>query len=72
MTYTQKVLENRLRRAAKRQGLLLEKSRRRDLRAIDYGLYALLDAFTGDPINQPGRIGIHALTLDDAKAWLEA
>lgn len=38
-----KVLENRLRRTAERQGLRLEKSRRRDPRAVDYGRYWLLD-----------------------------
>jgi hypothetical protein len=38
-----KVLENRLRRAAARQGLRLEKSRRRDTRAYDYGTYQLVD-----------------------------
>ena len=39
-----RVLENRLRRAAKRQGLVLIKSRSRDPRAIDYGGYMLADA----------------------------
>lgn len=38
-----KVFENRLRAAAKRQGLRLEKSRRRDPRALDYGSYWLID-----------------------------
>jgi hypothetical protein len=38
-----KVLENRLRRAAKRQGLRLEKSRFRDPRAVGYGTYQLVD-----------------------------
>ena len=38
-----KVLENRLRRAARRQGLNLEKSRTRDPRALDCGKYWLLD-----------------------------
>ncbi len=38
-----KVLENRLRRAARRQGLHLEKSRARDPHALDYGRYWLLD-----------------------------
>lgn len=37
-----KVLENRLRRAAERQGFLLEKSRRRDPRAKDFDRYRLL------------------------------
>ena len=34
-----KVRENRLRRAAARQGLQLQKSRRRDPRASDFGMY---------------------------------
>jgi hypothetical protein len=38
-----KVLENRLRRAAGRQGLRLEKSRLRDPRAIGYGTFRLVD-----------------------------
>jgi hypothetical protein len=38
-----KVLENRLRRAAQRQGLRLVKSRRRDPRAYDYGTYCLVE-----------------------------
>lgn len=37
-----KVLENRLRRMAERQGFLLEKSRRRDPKSKDFGLYRLL------------------------------
>jgi len=41
-----KVLENRLRRAAARQGLRLEKSRLRDHRAIGYGTYQLVDDST--------------------------
>ncbi len=38
-----KVQENRLRRMADRQGLRLEKSRRRDHRALDFGTYTLTD-----------------------------
>ena len=34
-----KVWENRIRRMAARQGLRLEKSRRRDTRAVGYGTY---------------------------------
>lgn len=37
-----KVEENRLRRVAERRGYILEKSRRRDKLAKDYGLYRLL------------------------------
>ena len=40
---TDKVRENRLRRMADRQGLRLQKSRRRDVRALDYGTYQLVD-----------------------------
>ncbi|MDK2768300.1 MAG: hypothetical protein KYX69_11350 [Sphingomonas sp.] len=36
------VLENKLRRAAERQGLVLEKSRRRDARAKGFDQYRLL------------------------------
>jgi hypothetical protein len=37
-----KILENRLRRAAARQGLRLQKSRARDPRAVTYGTYSLV------------------------------
>lgn len=43
-----KVLENRLRRAADRQGLALEKSRLRDTRAIGFGTFRLVDQQTGE------------------------
>jgi hypothetical protein len=46
-----KVRENRLRRMADRQGLRLIKSRSRDPRAIDYGLFALVDQVHGGAIN---------------------
>lgn len=38
----EKTRENRLRRMARRQGLDLQKSRRRDPRALDYGGYQLI------------------------------
>jgi hypothetical protein len=47
MTDSLKVHENRLRRMAQRQGLLLAKSRRRDTRATDWGTYRLLDTKFG-------------------------
>jgi hypothetical protein len=37
-----KVLENKLRRMAERQGYVLEKSKRRDPKATDFGKYRLL------------------------------
>jgi hypothetical protein len=39
-----KIRENRLRNAARRQGLRLVKSRTRDERALSFGTYWLLDA----------------------------
>ena len=46
MTITDKGRENRARRIAERRGYRLEKSRRRDPRATDYGRYQLIDAVT--------------------------
>jgi hypothetical protein len=43
---TTEVDENRVRRMAKRQGLVLVKSRRRDPRAFDFGGYGLRDPRT--------------------------
>lgn len=42
-----KVRDNRLRRMADRQGLILARSRRRDPLATDYGLYTLTDKVQG-------------------------
>ncbi|HEY8358669.1 MAG TPA: hypothetical protein VIL30_14520 [Ramlibacter sp.] len=55
MDTADKVRENKARRAAIRQGLELQKSKRRDPRAIDFGGYMLVDlqrnfvVFGGDP-----------------------
>lgn len=40
---SRKVLDNRMRRVAERRGLTLRRSRRRDVRALDYGVYTLTD-----------------------------
>jgi hypothetical protein len=65
----EKSLEARLRRAAERQGLMLEKSRRRDPRAIDYGMYRILD-----PRRNVIVFGAHphdySLTLGEVEDWL--
>jgi hypothetical protein len=60
----EKVRENRLRRMAERQGLLLRKSRRRDPRALDYGTYMLIDLHTNALVSG------ERLTLGEAEAWL--
>ena len=67
---SEKVRELRLRRMAARQGLRLEKSRRRDPRAMDFGRYMLVDTFTNTivagELNTP-----RALDLDDVEAYLK-
>lgn len=66
---SEKVRENRLRRMAERQGLVLLKSRRRDPKAYDFGGYMLTDArantvvIGGDPF-------AYSASLDDAEAYL--
>jgi len=59
----EKVRENRLRRAAERQELQLVKSRRRDPRARDYGLYRLM---------RPDGITVAEGTINDVEDWLTA
>ena len=68
MDADQKVYENRLRRMALRQDLLLRKCRRRDPRAIGYGGYLLVDfdncvAFGTSPYD-------YSATLDEVEAYL--
>lgn len=64
-----KVRENRLRRMAERQGLKLEKSRRRDPRATDYGTYRLTDAATG-AVEAWGDSSLYGMTMDDVERSL--
>lgn len=67
-----RVLENRLRRAAQRQGLWLVKSRRRDPRAVDYGRFNLLDPRTHFPVtNVADPLGTgYPLDLHDVEQFL--
>ncbi len=67
----EKVKENRLRRAADRQGLRLMKSRSRDPNAIDYGLYGLVDIQTNGIVNPPiaGRWAC-SWTLEEVEEYL--
>jgi hypothetical protein len=63
---TDKVRENRLRRMADRQGLALQKSRRRDPHAFDFGTYWLVD-----PYNNALVAGDEwGWELDDIEEWL--
>jgi hypothetical protein len=64
-----KVRDNRVRRMAKRQGLELIKSRRRDTRALDYGGYLLVDPATSMVVYSYGWNDFGA-SLDDIEAWL--
>jgi hypothetical protein len=62
-----KVRENRLRRVAQRQGYTLQKSKRRDPRAIDYGLFLIVDQ--NNRIVAKGRHG-EWLEIDEVEEWL--
>ena len=62
----EKVREARLRRAAVRQGLKLQKSRRRDPRALDYGRYWLTDLQT----NRGVAGDMNGCTLDEIERVL--
>jgi len=64
-----KIRENRLRRAAQRQGLTLAKSRRRDPRATDYGTYMLTDTSTNTVVAHGGQSG-YGLSLDEVESAL--
>lgn len=68
-----KVLENRLRRMAQRQGFRLVKSRRRDPRAIDFGCYMLADMNGGRPYGcapYGAETGMPRLSLDEVEKYL--
>jgi hypothetical protein len=60
-----KVHENRVRRMASRQGLVVQKSGRRDPRALDYGLYWLFEIGTDALVSAE-----EGMTLDQTEAWL--
>jgi len=66
---TDKSHEARLRRMAVRQGLRLQKSRRRDPRALGYGGYVITDPAT-DSVVAGELNGPRSLSLAEAEAWL--
>jgi len=72
MTDTEyKVLENRLRRAAERQGLRLEKSRARDPRHLLYGTYQLVDVDINGVVLANWALGRgYGMGLDEIAAYL--
>lgn len=63
-----KVRENRLRRAAKRQGKLIVKSKARDPRAVGYAGYMLVDLETATVA--AGGLGADGLSLDEIETIL--
>jgi hypothetical protein len=72
MSEIDKVKENRLRRAADRQGLRLIKSRSRDPQALDFGLYALIDLETSGAVNPSlANRWVCSWTLDEVEEHLK-
>jgi hypothetical protein len=63
-----KSYETRIRRAAARQGFRLERSRRRDPRALDYGTYTLHSMLDGASGVASGPFP----SLADVAEWLQA
>jgi hypothetical protein len=59
-----------LRRVAARQGLRLERSRRRDHRALGYGKYRIIDTVTGEVYAGDGPGG-YSLDLDAVESILD-
>jgi hypothetical protein len=71
MTSVDKVRENRLRRTAKRQGVLLRKSRRRDIHAWDHGTFELIDPATGFTLTPSPTGRAYGISLDEIERELE-
>ncbi len=69
MTRPDQVRENRARRMADRQGLRLEKSRRRDPKALTFGTYQLVDQFRDTLVLGDTRHG-YGLDLDAVEKYL--
>lgn len=70
MQPSQKVRENRLRKMAERQKLYVQKSKRRDKRAHDFGRYRIVDE--RNVIVVGGKdIGDFTMTLDEVETYLE-
>ena len=67
-----KVYENRIRRKADRQGLMLTKSRQRDELAVGFGLYGIKDPYNNTLVSAENRIsGPYAMTLVECDEWLD-
>jgi hypothetical protein len=69
MNADEKVRENRIRLVAARQRLRLERSRRRDPRAADYGRYQLIDIDSNIVVLGGGQ-HTYSATLDEIGEYL--
>lgn len=69
MPQEEKVKENWLRRIAERRGYCLEKSRRRDPKAPDFGRFRLIDVRENRAVLGDAPLQFSA-TLDDIEGWL--
>ena len=69
MDNTEKVRENRARRAAARQGLAAQKSPRRDPRGFDYETWQLVEPRSGEVVASGFQSG-YGLTLDQLEDLL--
>jgi hypothetical protein len=67
---SEKIRENRLRRMAERQGLALNKSRRRDPRALGFGRWMIVDPYSNAVVLGAGPTGEPDLNLDDVELYL--
>jgi hypothetical protein len=61
--------EARVRRKAARQALAVQRSRRRDPRAVDYGLYCVVDVRTKAVV--AGTQEACSMTLDEVERYLD-
>lgn len=71
MNNAEKARENRVRRMAKRRGLRVERCRRRDPKALGYGLYRVVCEDTGGVMYGSASWGGYSLTLSDVEEVLE-
>ena len=67
----EKVRENRLRRVAGRRGMRIEKSRRRDRRAFDFGGYMLIDTMGGGGIILGSEPTEYSASLELIESYLD-
>jgi len=69
MTNKEKTRENKLRRMAKRQGYVLQKSNSRDRLAVEYGKGRLCDVNTGTIVF--GNLGGFGKSIDEIEMFLK-